>query len=57
MSWWSDIIAKKKVPDDEVVGRRRNVHDEARDPEWGVDVIGDLDNVAIKGAPKQSKTG
>ena len=57
MQCLQNIIAKKKVPDDDVVGSRRNVHEEPREPEQHVDVIDDPVKVSMKGAPKQSRTG
>ena len=57
MQCLQNIIAKKKVPDDDAVGSRRNVHEEPRQPEQHVDVIGDPIKVSTKGAPKQSTTG
>ena len=57
MQCLQNIIAKKKVPDDDAVGSTRNVHEEPRQPEQHVDVIGDPVKVSTKGAPKQSTTG
>ena len=57
MQCLQNIIAKKKVPDNDAVGSRRNVHEEPRQPEQHVDVIGDPVKVSTKGAPKQSTTG
>ncbi|KAM3197683.1 hypothetical protein ACQJBY_073010 [Aegilops geniculata] len=56
MQCLQNIISNKKVPDDEAVGRRRYVHEDAREPERGANVIRDLVKVSTKGAPKQSKT-
>lgn len=52
-----DIISKKKVPDNEAVGRRRSVNEDAHECERDAVVIGDPLKVSTKGAPKQNRKG